>query len=463
MRSRLRARRSARVLALVIAAICVACQPAQNVTITAPAASPVRPTRNPARTVHPTIPAESLKGIGIQVWHPWLGAEAGLLESQVAEFNKENTWGITVRATGMTSFTELYDRVSASEPGESAPQLVIALPEHALAWDTAGDVVDLTNYISDSTYGLTSEEVGDFPTAFWSQDGIGGRQLGVPAQRSAKFLIYDQTWARELGFGSAPKTEKEFRDQACAAHASLGRDDDPGNDGRGGWQIDADSMTFLSWLTAFGGGVLDGKGYRFLSPKNLEAATFVKQLYDDGCSWLPPSGADRAAAFAARTALFDTAGLEDLPDFTRAMAAAGNADDWTVMTFPGASQTGLVTYGSSFVVLKSTPEQQLAAWLFARWMLSADNQKRWVETTGLFPLRRSEVGLLSSYARSHPQWAAAIEYLPEAQIQPQLSTWRQVRVMLGDGFDAMFRSNTPAGRVAEILAIMDRTASEIAQ
>jgi hypothetical protein len=53
--------------------------------------------------------------------------------------------------------------------------------------------------------------------------------------------------------------------------------------------------------------------------------------------------------------------------------------------------------------------------------------------------------------------------MPEAQIQPQLASWRQVRVMLGDGFDAMFRANTPAGRVAEILAIMDRTAGDLSQ
>jgi len=134
-----------------------------------------------------------------------------------------------------------------------------------------------------------------------------------------------------------------------------------------------------------------------------------------------------------------------------------------VLSFPGAEQTGLVAYGSSFVVIKSTPEQQLASWLFIRWLLSADSQKRWVEATGLFPLRTSMLDLLGAYSRSHPQWAAAVTYVSEANIQPQLASWRQVRVMLGDGFDAMFRSNTPAGRVAEILAIMDRTASDLAQ
>ena len=51
--------------------------------------------------------------------------------------------------------------------------------------------------------------------------------------------------------------------------------------------------------------------------------------------------------------------------------------------------------------------------------------------------------------------------LPAAQMEPQFASWREVGVMIGDGFDAMFRSNTPAGRVAEILAIMDTTARDL--
>ena len=96
-------------------------------------------------------------------------------------------------------------------------------------------------------------------------------------------------------------------------------------------------------------------------------------------------------------------------------------------------------------------------------MLAPESQKRWVEATGLFPLRTSMEDMLEEYSRSHPQWATAIGHLSEAQIQPQLASWRQVRVMMGDGFEAMFRSNTPVGQVAIILAIMDRTAGDLTQ
>jgi len=317
--------------------------------------------------------------------------------------------------------------------------------------------------VGDPAYGLSAAEASDFYPVFWSQELVAGRRVGMPAQRSARFLLYNQSWARQLGFARAPQTETEFREQACSAHAELTLDDDPGNDGMGGWLVDTDATTFISWMTAFGGGVLEGSGYRFLGPRNLEAATFVKQLYDDACAWLSRGGSDQATAFAGRRALFATAGLEELSGYGRAMAAAENPDAWTVLSFPGSVQPGLLTYGSTFVVLKSSPEQQLASWLFVRWLLSPENQKKWVEATGLFPLQTSTVPLLSEYSKSHPQWVAALEHIPEAQIQPQLASWRQVRVMLGDGFDAMFRSDTPAGRVAEILAIMDRTADDLAE
>jgi ABC-type glycerol-3-phosphate transport system substrate-binding protein len=236
-------------------------------------------------------------------------------------------------------------------------------------------------------------------------------------------------------------------------------------------------MTALSWLTAFGSGVLEGNGYRFLTPNNLAALTFVKQLYDDGCAWTATdsSGGDDAfancktlfstatCAFANRKALFSTSSLEELSDQVRAFAAANNSDQWTVMAFPGNSQSSLFIYGSSYIMLNSTPGQQLASWLFVRWMLSPENQAKWVEALGLFPLRASSMDTLKDYSDSHPQWNAALALLPNAEIQPQLASWRIVRIMLGDGFNDIFRDNIPAGRVAATLADMDSMVRDLSK
>jgi multiple sugar transport system substrate-binding protein len=453
-----------RILATILLIAVAACQPATPTAKPSTSPEPVaRPTAPPQSATLIAIPKEALKGVAIQVWHPWFGVEASLLESQIAEFNKVNEWGITVRAESQNNYADLYDAVRASVHSDQKPDLAVALPEYAVAWDEIGDVVDLNQYVDDPTYGLSADELHDFPAAFWAQDEVAGKRLGVPAERGATFLVYNVTWAKELGFASAPITSVDFRSQACRAHQTMSKDEDSTNDAEGGWLISPSSMTLLSWMMAFGGGVLEGDGYHFLTPKNLEALTFIKQLYDDGCAWILPASGDAAAAFASRRAIFGTANLEDLPEYSRAMAMANNPDDWTVLSFPGAKQPGLTIYGSSYVVLKTTPEKQLASWLFARWLLSAENQAKWVETTGLFPIRSSSMTLLGDYAKSHPQWSAAVELIGDGQIQPQLESWREVRVMVGDGFDAMFKSNTPAGRVAEILAIMQKAADDLSK
>jgi len=115
--------------------------------------------------------------------------------------------------------------------------------------------VDLNLYLNDPTWGLGKDTIADIPPIFFAQDNVDGNQLGLPAQRSARFLFYNETWAHELGFDTPPTTADEFRQQACAANASYRNDSDPQNDGYGGWIVDTHWQTTYSWLLAFGGGV----------------------------------------------------------------------------------------------------------------------------------------------------------------------------------------------------------------
>ncbi len=158
---------------------------------------------------------------------------------------------------------------TALDSGQS-PDLVAALPEQTLAWDAHGAVVDLNPYLDDPQWALDART--DFPAIFWAQDNVNGKQLGLPAQRSARFIFYNTTWAHELGFDSPPATPQDFRQQACAANASFRKDADPKNDGYGGWIVDTAWQTTYSWILAFGGGVVDGSDYTFRSTQLTAAA-----------------------------------------------------------------------------------------------------------------------------------------------------------------------------------------------
>jgi multiple sugar transport system substrate-binding protein/sn-glycerol 3-phosphate transport system substrate-binding protein len=454
------------VLFLLFSLILSACQPPdpeEPAPTPKPTATKVSAaTKTPSVASRLGVEAEALDGLVVDVWHPWYGAPANLFQSQVDEFNNTNPWGIQVQTRSLQNYTELYEKTGAAVHGPDRPDVVIGLPEYAVEWHTQEAVLDLNPYVSDPLYGLSGTEIADFPSVFWEQDQVGDVRLGMPAQRTARFLLYNQTWAQELDFDDPPVTADEFKEQVCKANLSMRSDQDPGNDGKGGWLIDAHPITNLSWLLAFGGGAQEEQGFRFLRPENIEATRFVKSLVEDGCAWQTTSEVP-LGNFVERLALFATASLEDLPDLARAFASAGSTDEWTVLPFPGAAGSALVIYGSSYILLESDDPDQLAAWLFVRWLLSPKNQADWVNSAGLFPLQASTMSLLTDYGAGHPGWAAAVDLLPQGRITPQLSAWRTVRVALGDGFSFMYRVDTPVGQVPAILAQLDAIVTDLSQ
>jgi multiple sugar transport system substrate-binding protein len=461
-------------LALSVSVLLVlsACGPAAPV----PGSTPGRPTftgtpgptstatqaPEPSPTPLPTLGVDprSMRGLSLQVWHAFAGPAYDLFSRQAAQFNAENSWGILINPTGYGDYTSLFDAVNTSLNSTQPPDLVAALPEQALAWDAAGAVVDLNPYLIDPQWSLPAGASADFPAIFWAQDEVNGRRLGLPAQRSARLLFYNQTWAKELGFDTPPATAEEFLRQACAANASFLRDKDVTNDRKGGWVVDTRWQTTYSWLLAFGGGVVDGSDYGFRTDPNLAALQFMKNLSDRQCAWPSETPFE---SFAARTALFIGGDLSELPVELNSMSSLKNPDQWTVIPFPGSQGNVVVPYGPSYTILKSAPERQLAAWLFARWLLSPENQAQWVEATGLFPLRNSVLDMIKPFRQASPQWEVAFGTLSQAQGVPQLASWRKVRYVLEDGMTVFFQSNQPADKLPDVLTEMDAMAQELSK
>jgi len=423
-------------------------------------------TRTPAPAVSKlNVDEEALRGTLVKVWHPWFGAEASLFDLQVDQFNKTNEWGIVVGTESKINYAELFLQTDSALKDSAGPAIVVALPEHALEWQE--DVIDLNTYLHDPIYGLSALEMSDFPSPIWMQDEVDGFRYGLPAQRTARFILYNQSWARELGYESPPETSSDFERQACAANKALASDADTNNDALGGWLIDTDAMTPLSWMLAFDGGAQEETGYRFLAPGNVDAFKFLKVLQQKSCAWVASPDIPVYDRFANRQALFATASLEEFVDYSRSFGALGSVDEWVVLPFPGRESDAFVVYGSSFVMFESDDVTQLASWLFMRWMLSPDVQARWVQSTGLFPLRDSMMDSLADYEKGHPQWAEAVALLPMGHVTPQLASWRLVRVMLEDGFRDMFDTirhpDLTDGQVPLILTQMDEIANELNQ
>ena len=57
--------------------------------------------------------------------------------------------------------------------------------------------------------------------------------------------------------------------------------------------------------------------------------------------------------------------------------------------------------------------------------------------------------------------ADAVDLLPQGRTTPELAPWRTLRVALGDGFNFMFRVDTPVGQVPAILAQLDAVVRDL--
>jgi ABC-type glycerol-3-phosphate transport system substrate-binding protein len=404
-----------------------------------------------------------LQGVQITFWH-------FLPEDQITPllraFNQDNPWGITVTARRFFDANQLSEAVLELQANDTGPApVVLGYPEQLRAWAAAGQLTDLTVYSFDPAWGLSDEDLEAFVPVFWAQDLSGDVRLGVPARRDANFLLYNQSWADELNYRLPPDRPERFKAQSCAANTAMKQDRDVQNDAYGGWQVNTAPETMLAWIRAFGGQPVRASqpGYNFDTQQTETAFAFLKDLIDSGCAWVSTAPYPDEA-FASRQALLATASLNDLIFIQQAFTAADNADEWTVLAYPGEERQAVMPiFGPSFALMSDSPARQLAGWVFIRWMASAETQAFWTRLDGQFPVSFAARALLSDYVISHPQWAAAWELLPNAVVEPSLASWGDVRWALQDAGTQVFRSYFTPDRIPATLQELDRTAAELSQ
>lgn len=421
------------------------------------------PTLTPTPQVTIDVPAEALRGVEVEFWHFYPEEQVTPL---IRAFNTDNPWGIRVQPRRFGESNLLSQAVLNENPHG----VLAGYPDQLLSWHSEEKLVVMGPFVNDPNWGLSRGDIADFQPFFWGQDFHGELRLGVPVRRTARFLLYNRSWARELSYNIAPIATAQFVTQACAANTAMKQDDDPRNDAFGGWRADADPATMLGWLAAFDAEVLthDDSAYQFNTPEATQALEFLKDLIDRNCAYTGTTPYPDEE-FAARQSIFATASLVDLPFVEQAFRDAGNNDDWTVLAFPSTDgQPVFPIYGTSLAVSGGTPEQQLAGWLFIRWMASSEAQAFWTRLSGDFPVRAAARDLLDDYVQQHPRWGIAYALLPAGQqstttliSEPHLASWGAVQWALFDAGTQVFRSYFTDDRIEATLEELERTVNEL--
>jgi multiple sugar transport system substrate-binding protein/sn-glycerol 3-phosphate transport system substrate-binding protein len=376
------------------------------------------------------------RGQNLVWWHNYAGSREESLSQMVADFNATNECEIVIDTQYQGTFVDIRTKMVASILTGDLPGLAVGYQNDQAEYALNDALVDLGLYIDDATWGLGAEK-DDFYTSFLEHSvHPDNTRLGFPTHRSMEGLYYNITWLKELGFqGNPPETPDEFHMMACMAAKTNG-------DGTGGFILRDDASGVAAWTFAYGGDIRNEEdtGYIYNGKETINAMTFLKNMYDDGCAYLFTEGYPNSE-FAARRAIFTQGSSSGLPYYAadiinEAEKADRVPDEWGFTAIPHFTIDPVQnTYGADVMIPKTNPETQLAAWIFIKWFTTPEQQAEWIKITGYQPTRSSTLDLLKDYISENPQWAEASELLDYTYNEPSyLISYIDVRDLVVDAF-----------------------------
>ena len=403
---------------------------------------------------------EALDPGGQQVtfWYQHTRERESALQELITEYNEKNEHGIVVKGEYAGAYSDIYNKMVVGIQGNALPSLVVAYQNQAMAYYRDGGIVDIAPYMNSPKWGLSSTEKSDFVQSFLKQDFIGGAQVGFPPNRSLEVFYYNVDWLRELGFDKPPRTWDEFA-QMCrlARDNPFSRSEDKGRSL--GFLIEAEASRLASLVFTRGGDLVDETSSRYTieTPAMRGALSMLRELMEDGSIELMGEEYGDQREFAAGQVLFILRSSSGLPFVTSAVED-GLDFTWTVTYPPNELEEPIINvYGASVSLCKTTPQQQLAAWLFVKWFTEPAQQARWVRASNYFPVRRSTANELGEYFEKNARYKAAYELLDFGKSEPTLSGYQQVRRVLQEAMVEIIEGGDMDRVLADVQQDANRT------
>ena len=437
------------VLLMLLAVVLSACAPAATPTPTPrPQPTTPPPTAQPTTPPPTAVPTEVLDPISqidpsgqeVLFWHVSTQIHEEVLLELIEEFNSTNEWSITVVPEYGGYYGDLMTKNLAAISAGTPPDLSIAYANQAAAYAEAGAIEPLDDYVNSAKYGLSADDILDIYPAFLQTDRnpyFDNKMLSFPPSRSMEVMFYNIDWLNELGYDEPPETWEQFKGMCIAATDAEA--------GTAGYALSVSASTFAGWIWSRGGELLspDAENAIFNSPEGVEALTFLKELIDGGYAYQIAERYGDQTDFANKKALFTFGSTAGLPYYAQAIQDENTGEpkfNWSVAPFPHSCPDPVVDiYGPSICVFKSTPEKQLASWLFIRWFTQAEPNVKWAKVANYFPIRESaaQSAEMQAYMSENPNYQKAFGFLQWGKGEPVVPAYQTMRGFIDDATTAV--------------------------
>ncbi len=353
------------------------------------------------------------RGALVVYWHTLTGADEGHFLGMIDDFNASNKWDITVVAEYQGDVEAIERRVLNNISSGKLPSMVMSEPSLAATYAAHEAAVALSPYWESQKWGFSDDELDDFWPGALAADELpqfDDERFSFSSCRSLQLLYYNVDWLKELGHEAPPQTWEQFKELACAASNP--------DEALYGFEFGMDSSLFINMLAAQDVAIINQNvsAYTLGGEQGQSALRFLQDLIQDRCAqWETETGP--LGNFGAGKILFSIASSAELLTYQHAIVEGANFD-WSLSLLPYTAQDAQVgVYGSSMTILPNTPKEQLAAWLFIKWLAEPEQQARWAQGADCFPTRRSALVVLEEEMVQYPQHGLASQFLAHRWIK----------------------------------------------
>lgn len=354
------------------------------------------------------IPAfDSSKEIEVEFWHAMGKTNQDIIQQIIDSFQTLYP-NITVTQTSLGDYTTLRDTITSGIAADELPTVAQTYPDHVALYLKGKALSELNSYLdceneivladeSVEKVGLSKEEQNLYVDGFWAEGTIYdsvGTMYSIPFNKSTEVLYYNKTMFDKYGW-AVPKTWNDVVEISEAftttpEYANLVKD------GKkcAGFSYDSEANLFITLTQQWGGEYTkfnsQGKGeYSFVNAQSKAAIKFYSDNFQKG--------------LLATTTYFGTNYSSDAFKAGQIVMTLGSSAgaSYNVPT-DGSFEVGVTTYpqynlnnaqviqqGTNVSLFKcADPQEELAGWLFMKFLTNYESALLWCTETSYFPIRK---------------------------------------------------------------------------
>lgn len=347
-----------------------------------------------------TIATEITSPVEIEFWHAMSGANGEALQKLTDDFNAANE-NITVKLVNQGGYRDLFDKLMGAAKAKQLPT-VAQVYSNRLSWYISKDLVENLNpYMENEEFGLTEEEIADFPQLFLD-DGIwDGKQYAMPFNKSQMVLYYNVDMFNEAGL-EVPTTWEEWEE--AARKLTVDEDNDGEPEIYGLVLANNLSTDIAPWVKQAGGEIISEEEDKinFDTPETKEAVEFFNGMIQEKIARLAGEDGSSNVPLQQGRAAMCVASTSAIPYIEKGAIEGLN---WFAAPLPAYKTNDQLFYGTNVTVFNtSSAEEKLAAWEYVKYLTSPESTAYFSQNTGYLPVRKSvrELDSYKEYLEENP-------------------------------------------------------------